>query len=363
LRGLISHRSGRSVPNCEFKANKGSSVTEYTADQVLGYEVDLARYETVKLDTDTLPRGNVFMRVLAKGAIDLYRYKRYFFLMKDDELIGLPEPLLVSVTRPGVTDLKYAAKDARTVIILNQIVQECGMNANETSYNSKDMTALVIAYNTCKKDNQPLPKKPTLRVNYQAFASYGTSVMNYDYYKVSIDFDPCRTIHGGIGIDLTSPILSDRLSLSTEFWYTQMYYQGYYEGPTTGGTLRQDLQLDMTYLKFPVGVRYAFQGTRSAPYVKLGVAFGRVSKNDFNVVDEVEITADGSVYMEGTFDVAHRVKTNPRRVWAAIGYEQRLRKLRIFGEVRGEYGGGFVGDVFDAKSTLAEFNILGGIRF
>jgi hypothetical protein len=366
-RGLISYRSGRSIANCEFRTNKKAVTQTFEASDLSAFEIDLTRYESIKLETDTLPRGNVFMRVLTKGYIDLYRYKRYFFLVMNDELIGLPEPLLVEVKRPGVTDnSKYLAKDSRFIIALNQMVQDCGLNANETGYNISDMTALISAYNECKKESFPVPKKKMLKINYGAFASYGVSKMDYNreypITTVHIPFDKCRTVYVGVGVDLSSPLVTDRLFMSFEFWYTQLYYQGYYQGPTTGGTLRQDLLFDVTYLKFPIGFRYNLAGGNNTPYIKTGLAFSKIPKYDFRVVDEVEIV-DGTVYMEGTVDVGHRIKTNTRRVWLGAGYEARFDRLGVFAEVRGEYGGGFIGDFFDSKSTLIEFNVVAGVRF
>lgn len=363
IHGFISYRSARSVPICEFKVGKKSDVQELTPDQLVAFEVSLARYETVMLATDTMPGGKVFMSVLAKGAIDLYRYRRFFFLQRSNELIGLPEPLLVNVSRPGVLDgSKYMRKDSRFVVILNQLVQECGLNANETGYDEGDLTKLIDAYNACKKDQIIIPRKKALRVDLKVFGGFGASSMTYAYNVNSVNFDPCLRPSLALGADLSSPVLSDRMYLSIELWGSRPFYQGYDERFFTGGTLRQDFLLDLTYLKIPVGLRYHFIGERSTPYITGGLAFGRVPWHDFRTINELELP-DGSVYSEGLYSTDYFVKTNTRRLWVGTGYLIRLGKLQMFGELRGDMGGGFMGDLTDSKSRIVEVNILGGIRF
>lgn len=363
VRGLISYRSARSVPVCEFKVDRRADVQQLTAEQLVAFEIDRVRYESIMLAADTMPKGKVFMAVLAKGAIDLYRYSRFFFLHHDNELIGLPEPLLVKVKRPGVLDgSTYMKKDSRFVAMLNQLVQECALNANLTGYDEGDMVKLINAYNTCKHDQVIVPRKKSFKANFKVFGGFGASSMTYNYKVNSVDFDLCLRPSVGIGTDLSSPILSDRMFFTLEVWMSRPFYQGYDQRFLTGGTLRQDFLIDLTYVKMPVGLRYHFTGRNTTPYISGGLAFGMVPRHDFRAINEIEFP-DGSVYSEGLYSTDYYFKTNTRRLWIGAGYLISLGKLQMFLELRGDMGGGFMGDQTDSKSTLVEANILGGLRF
>lgn len=362
IRGLISYRSGKTIADCDFKASKKAPVQKFTAEEIIGYDVDFALYEMVLIDSDTMPKGRVFMRVLARGYYDLYRYREFFFL-KRDELIGLPEPLLIRTRRQGPEDDRvYMKRDSRFVVLLNQLVQDCGFNANASGYNADDILALVTAYNECKGEVRTLPAKDGFKINFQLFAGYGPSKMVYDYAGVHIPYNTCRTVSGGGGVDLSSPALFDRLFFTAEIWYSKPFYQGYYEGQYSGTLLREDFLLDVTYLRIPIGFRFNFMGGANTPYMKTGLSFSRLPNYNFRTIDEAELP-DGTIYSEGVDDDSYFVKTNTRRLWMGIGYSAQVNRIQLFAELRAETGDGFIGDAVDSKSKITEFNILGGIRF
>jgi len=370
LHGQISYRSGRTINECEFKPSKKAPVVKYTGDDLASFEVDYTVYHSVKLASDTLNAGTVFMSVLALGEIDLYKFHRFFFLLREGELIGLPEPLLVSVDRPGVLDgSKYMQKDSRYVVILNQIVSECSINANETEYNERDMIQLISAFNSCNGNSEKLSEMTRLRVNFQAFVSYGTSSMDLSYkgkYALAdlhVPFTRDWMFSGGGSIDLSIPRLTDRLFVTAELWYGKYAFQGHFETRYLGGNLSQEHSITLTSLKIPIGLRYDFVGGQAnTPYVKGGLEINHVIKSEYKTYDTIVYPWGGDDY----HDVNNQnddVKKNPFRFWIGTGYVIRLSGFRLFVELRGEYGGGFVGDSLDSKSAFAELNLLTGIRF
>jgi hypothetical protein len=369
LSGLVSYRSARTIPQCEFRQSKDAEVVRFEATELSAFGVDYETFQRVELVSDTLNAGAVFMRVLLRGETDLYRFGRFFFLYRNDELIGLPEPRLENVSRPGVLDgSKYMRKDSRYVAILNVIVGECGYNANETGYNDSDMMELISKHNLCAGDSETLPQKKSLAIRAQVFASYGTSSMTLSYegrYALAdlyVPFTRDMTLSVGGGIDISFPRITDRLLLSTEFWLGQYAYQGYFETPYTGGILQVDHSISLTNLKIPIGLRYDFfGGYASTPYVRGGLEVNIAVSHNYTTYNEI-VYPWGDVDVIGVRDQNASVR-NPLRAWFGFGYVVRVSGFQLFTELRSEYGGGFVGDSTDSKSTFAEFNLMAGVRF
>ena len=358
LSGFISYNAGnKNLARCSFKKTKKSGVTRYTAAELREYGFFGDRqYVSLVLPNKTL-EGKVFVRVLAKGPIRLYRYGNQFFVQKDSVLtLPIPEKIQVETEKGNML-----RDDKRYVGVMNSLLLDCSLTANESSYAESDLTNLVNNYNRCK-GYEPMQKKPKplAKLNYELFAGYVQSNLEMDLLN-GVKFSPSKTIIGGFGLDYSAPRVSDRLFLSVEGWYANALYQAYVEGPYNGDYRRMDILMDVTYFKLPIGFRYNFLKENSTPYIKVGFAPILYQKIDVKTLEEKE-TSTGIVNTyeyEGGYDLK-----KSKGVWFSAGYDKLISgRTKLFLEFRYEKGQGYIGTAIQSFSSLDNYNFLLGLRF
>ncbi len=355
--GYVAYKS-KNVSQCEFKKTKrGERLVFSTTDlKAFGFVGDKS-FEVITLPKNSDFSGVVFGEVIVKGILSLHRVGGLFVVSKD-EMVILPSPKNKDIYN---TEGRWYKKDKRYVGMLNSLISDCDLSADESSYTEEDLTDLVINYNRCKglkvSYRKPLP---ALSVDAQIFTGFSRSNLSMDLHE-DVTFSPSNTVIGGIAADFSAPRVFDRIFLSLEVWYISSFYQAYAEGPYNGTMRYQDIFLDVSYFKIPIGIKYNFLKAGNTPYIKAGFSLSVVNEISVRTFEEKE-TPDGTVYSnEHYLDYVFR---SPRSLWAGVGYEKAItRKLRLFGELRYETGSGFIGTHIQSFSKLNSFHILAGIRF
>jgi hypothetical protein len=357
--GYVAYKSkNRNGSQCEFKKTKRGERVVFSTTDLKGFGfVGDKSFEVVTLPKNSDFSGPVFAEVIVKGILSLHRVAGLFVVSKD-EMVILPSPKNKNIYN---TEGRWYKKDKRYVGLLNSLIRDCELSADESSYTEEDLTDLVVNYNRCKGSTVPYRKaRPIVGVDAQIFTGFSRSNLSMDLHE-DVTFSPSNTVIGAIAADFSAPRVFDRIFLSLEVWYISSFYQAYAEGPYNGTTRYQDIFLDVSYFKIPIGIKYNFLKEGNTPYVKAGFSLSAVNDISIRTFEEKE-TPDGTVYSnEHYLDYVFR---SPRSLWAGAGYEKRLtRKLRLFGELRFEHGSGFIGTKIQSFSKLSSFNILAGIRF
>jgi hypothetical protein len=357
--GYVAYRSvTKNVNKCEFKTTKKAKSSTFSAADLKGFGfVNDKKFESITIPEYGGITGPVFGQVVVRGSLNLYRVGQFYVTGKND-LIVLPLPKDKNVNN---AEGQFYKNDKRYVGLLNYLINDCGLSADETSYTEQELGNLVMTYNRCKGLKPSLNfSRPLTRVNMQLFAGFFSSTTTMEVRK-DVKFSPSQTIIGGISADLSSPRIFDRFFFSVEAWYVKSFYQAYSEAPFNGNMRYQDILIDVSYLKIPIGFRYNFFHENSTPYVKGGLALAIV--NDITVTtSEDNVTPVGDVYSYEYYD-QFEIRS-PRSLWLSVGYNKTIaRKLRGFVELRYESGTGFIGTGIQSVSKLNSFSILAGIRF
>lgn len=359
INGFVAYRSdAKNQEECLFRQTRKGETIRFNPEQLraFGFHGD-KQFRSVNSPHESGSSRKVFAKQLVRGNMSLLKISKDFVLMVKDSLIFLPVPKSKDVKN---SEGNWSKRDKRYVGILNYLIRDCQLSADQTSYTEGDLTNLLHSYNRCKGVEVSLAnQKPLGKLNFLVFGGYARSKMEMDLFT-DVAFSPSYSVLAGAGLELSSPRIFDRLFFTTEVWYHETFYQAYDKGPFAGNIRHQDIFIDVSYVKIPVGFKYSFRSTNT-PYVKVGMSFTALNKINVRTFEEVE-TPDGTVYADENFG-GYDVK-DPKGVWMAMGYERIVfGKVKMFGELRYERGEGFIGTPIQSFSKLNNFNLLVGIRF
>jgi hypothetical protein len=361
LRGFVSYKSGgSSAKQCFFRETEKSKSTAYSADEVRGYGfLNDRSYTSSKLPASPdLPTHKVFLKVLVSGPISLYRYKKFFLIAKDS-LILLPPPtekIVETKTR------RIVQKDLRYVDIINSFTDHASITANRSAYAEGDLTTLITRYNVSQGHVAAEKNlKPKVKFNTGFLAAYKTSKMEMDWGK-KVSFSPSSAVVGGAFLEISSPRIYDRIFFCVEAWYENIFYQGYAEGSFSGDMVREDILIDLSYIKMPIGLKYNFFGPTNTPYVKAGLAFYFINQSTTKLIQEYE--QPGNIVRTDTNSGEQYEIKNPRGFWVSVGYDKTIRKrFSLIGEFRLEKNNGFIGSSIQNFSSCTDYNFILALRF
>jgi hypothetical protein len=359
INGFIAYRSdGKNLLECLFRQTRKGETLKYKPEQLkaYGFHGD-KKFRSVTAPQEFELSQKIFANQLVSGSMSLLKIRKSFFILIKDSLISLPVPVNKEVKN---SDGNWSKKDKRYVGVMNVLLRDCQLSADEMSYTEGDLTNLVHSYNRCKGERASLSNlKPLGKLNFLFFGGYSRSNMSMNP-STDVTFSTSYSLLAGAGMELSSPRIFDRLFFSADVWYHSSFYQAYEKIPFAGNIRHRDIFLDVSYLKIPVGFKYDFRKLNS-PYIKMGMSFTAINSIEIKTWEEVE-APDGAVYGDekwGGYDVK-----NPKTVWIALGYDHLIhRKLKLFAELRYERGEGFIGTPIQSFSKLNNFNLLLGIRF
>ena len=343
---------------CKFRTSRKSKATKFSPEELLAY----GYYGDKRYESMTIPDGEtkkrVFVKVLVSGPMNLYQYQN-IFLVKRDSLILLPTPKSQMVeTSQG----SRSKDDSRYKGLLNILLSDCKLSANETRYTEYELTNLFNNYNRCKGVEVAQRKpKPIFNVNYVVFGGYLQSNLELTY-KEPVAFNKSNTVVGGFGVDLSSPRIFDRAFFSVDLSYVQNFYQAYQQVQSGYEIIHYDYMMNFTSIKMPFGLRYSFLKDTNTPYIKAGLVLSFMTDSDVRVNEERQ-TTNGQVTTKesnGGIDLQKR----PKGVWISVGYNRRFYKnLHVFGEIRYEKSEGFIGTAIQSFSDMKNLSFMLGIRF
>jgi hypothetical protein len=361
LSGLVRYYPDKkSATQCDFKQTMKNKATTFLPTDLKSYGFIYDKsYESVNLKTDTIKQRQVFVKVLVKGPLALYKYQKMFLLkiFGHEGYVTLPIPVNKTVdTKEG----KMIQNDRRYIDILNTYLEGAQLSANRAGYNEDDLTNLINKYNVSKGYPEHHNPAPVLKFNYEIFGGYSNSKMKMELRNEQVSFSPSVTVIGGLGLDVSSPRIFDKIYLSIQGWYVSAVHQAYTESMFVLDLVHEDIILDIDYLKFPVGIRYNFAGPNNTPYVKVGFVPTFVLSSELKTINELEYSGVITAQDEyRNYDVK-----NSQGLWMAIGYNKVLAKnLKLFVELRGERTNGFIGSPIQSRSLAVNYNILLGLRF
>jgi hypothetical protein len=353
LSGFVDYRIGtKSLKTAYFRASKKDATTKFTPEQIMvyGFRGD-KRFESAQLPGK---EGKVFVEVLVKGQMSLYRHGGTYYVGKDSLI-----RLVKGEDRTLVTEKGNFVKSQNSYAgVLNILLSDCQLQANATKLNENDLSAIIQNYNRCKGTPGRVYKEavPLWRINYQLLAGMNTSTLSGDFEKNAFRKD--RSLMVGGGVDISFPKSIDRLFISFEANYNSYITHSYIE---TGSPQirRTDYFIDASFIRIPFGIRYNFFHDHRTPYIKAGfvkLINLNAELRQFEDIEKNSIVTSS----EKTFDLK---RDGGLGYWGSVGFGQVVRgHIKVFAEFRIEKSNGFTGHRIVDGSELITTSLLLGIR-
>lgn len=355
VKGFVQYSSARKNKlRCVFRPHKRAEKLTYLPGDITGFGTDNDRtFLSVRAPEN--PAVDVFARVLAMGDLQLLRLdERYIIVNQTQQLLAPTVKVKIAVANGEAYRIErpYAA-------VLNIALADCGKAADNVEYNEKELTAAIDEYNLCKNPKyKSVHRKPMAQVGLSVFTSYVYSDMFLKYDNASMNASTFLAY--GVGIDLSSPRIYDKVFLSLDLSYADAFYQGLIDGPASGYYLREDVFMSFASLRLSAALRYNFLSPASTPYLKLGFGNYMVIDDEVRTLSEKEVS--NGVILTSKSTGGYEIK-NPKGVYLGLGYQRAMsKKISVFAEGRYESMEGFVGTVIQSFSELTNYSVTFGLK-
>ena len=372
IHGLIKYREGaKAFVSCIFKASRKLQATTYGPNDIASYGfIDDKVFQSREVTLKDQPPAVVFLEVLVRGRVTLYRFEDVFLVEK--ERAGLQQLVNKSkiIDVNGSKAIRYSNEH---FTVLNPLLFDCAETrpmVPEVHLTQRDLTKLIEKYNHCVGASTITFKdaKPWARAYASLMVGPSFSDVKFDYHSsyehLSGTFYTSKSPVVGITGELLSPRISERLSFHLSVLYSSPTYKGFTLLQYVGGNYRHFVTIKLSELKVPFGFRYTFPMEAITPYVNAGISSTFHLSTSSYWIKEWEY--NGIVDTAESEAVA--ITENQRGVWAGAGVLRSIsEKLFVFGELRYERTTGIAETVIDnvakLKSNISNFQIVLGIRF
>jgi hypothetical protein len=321
VRGLADYRGGvRNAELCRFRPTAGAEAISYGPAQLQGYGFESGHHYRAQLLTaiDSVqyeampPPKRVFMEVLVSGPLNLYQLRsktgvdRYFVAPAS---AGTSRPVTELIPRrnPGSDYLTRAYLRANLYRgVLTELMVDCPtvrMEVASVPFTASALTTVVQRYNACRAAAATPGAAGTSAGRAAVRASERVKlgvVVGVERGRLSVN--GLSLLENGnfvstvpvVGLGLTVPFasISEKLSLRFEALVEPpRYADTFLSGPYFGANYEQ-MQLNLTYLRMPLMVRYTYPVGKLRPYAQVGASYAYRLNFDMSV-QEARATSSG----------------------------------------------------------------------
>jgi hypothetical protein len=366
LRGLVDYRENqRANESCVFKQSTGSIIT-YSPGQIAGYGFVNDKFYLSKFDSEAGMVDTVFMEVLVKGPVSLYKTHKTFWLEKDGPRLY---HLVDVVTESYVNGAKVLRHSNAHISIFNMLLFDCvemRSSLSQVRLNEPTLTKIIQRYNTCMGGTQQIfkEKKPWIKVSAGLSAGINISKLHlttpteYQYRHLTGTYERWQSPIFGISFGLMSPRVSERFSFTGGVLYNATKYNHFEMRYTT----RTYIIIDLRQLKIPLGFRYTFPERKLTPFLNMGVSSTMYLKSNSRWIEE----SGSSAVITTTSKEALLLNSGQLGLWAGGGIIKPINKrLSATCDVKLEYTNGIASTAKfapDILSTVMNLQVIFGIR-
>jgi len=374
LFGLVSYRDGqKAYKRCNFKSSQAQSPVIYEPGSIVGYGFQNDKvFQSREISLKGEPSKVVFLEVLVKGRVSLYKFERALFVEKE----GIPLQQLISETKELSIDGRTVFQETHQYIgTLNIALFDCpeiSKSIPDVKLNEKALTNLIRDYNLCKGNSSIIykAKKPWSRATIGLTGGVNISHINFETKTTNFSFPQLDGVFKvykgpmiGVSFDVLSPRLNERISLHGDIFYLSSKYYRYSTSQPYVTIERDYVSIKLQQLKIPLSIRYTFPTTRFIPYFNIGVSGTFTLRADAQWIQETELNHIVETYKYDALDI----NKNQLGVWAGCGISKSISgKLATFVEVRYEQTQGISQNTTfkqaDLVSKITNIQLLIGIR-
>ncbi len=322
---------------------ENGKIQEYTAHDLQAYSIyGSKRFEVFEIDS-----AKVFLKVLVGGKLSFYQGLRFYYVKeKEKELVRLYN------FQPNESEYYPSF-----ITTLNSIVEETGLRSDHINYTEKEISNLVSAYNQWQEGNPGIEFKkqyPGKVFHFTAKLGVTSSLLNpfesrQDWEFDNPDLSQAFTI--GVGMDFSSPKRIKRLYGTLEAYFEKNAYE--FRLP------EKKVELDMIYMKLPLGLRYHIFLRDNTPFLGVGY-LPMLAITSQQYVHRTEKQTPWFMVIE---DIGNKTWFQSG-LFATAGYQQVLyNKMKFTFEIRYAKTTGHVGGPVDSQIYSSELNLLLGFRY
>lgn len=365
--GFVNYRGGNTNSKAsEFKKSLSDPVKVFKPSDIKGYGFVNDKFYQSITSKESDEEGAIFVEVLVKGVVSLYKDHAVLYVSKGDTTI---HELSITKEIQHIKDKTGIRKSSRHIGILAYMMQDCEkvqQKIKKASVSEKFLTELVEEYNTCisapyisYKEN-----KPWLKFKFGAAAVYrmsqptfSTEGAGFDYLKEG-EFEG-HDVAAGALIEMYSPRINERLAFQVGALYSNATYTSHTEKKGFYATYRNDITFSIKELYIPFGVQYKIFETAYAPYINIGMSSTLHLQSKYLRVYE---------YKENELVYSRESRNFPFSesrlgFWAGLGVERKITgSFKGFAEFRYEQSNGFY-DPFALNSPIINYSNMNSFNF
>lgn len=373
ITGLINYREGANAYKlCDFRKTKTDNTTTYTPGEIAGYGfVDDKIFQSRTISSTDGSSRQVFLEIIVKGAVSLYKLENIFYAEKDIVLHELSN----ETEEMYVNEVLVLRNSNKHIAILNILLFDCAElrpKIQQARLDEKSLTNLIEKYNECKGLSATTFKsnKPWIRLLVGATGGLNMSKIEFMLPSNNHDFDHLRSPFEtpsvpvfGLTFDILSPRVSERISFHGDVLYLNSTSYGFSIQEIPFRTTRHYVTIELSQLKFPISFRYTFPIKKITPYFDLG-ASGTLHLNSNSSWTRETQTID---FVETFNGEALEMKKNQVGYWGGIGVLKSVNKrLNAFVELRYEKTDGITENSINPQTLLrtkiTNYQVLLGIK-
>lgn len=240
---------------CLFKKDSAGATATYTPDNLMAYGIDNNRcYQARELVINNVAK-RVFAEVLFDGMIDLFKYKRSFFIRKKD-----------STNFPLIKTGDPRSQDPLKRFSYNQLLQILTVDCPSLTYELKSLkfteqsfVRYIEQYHQCKNYQYTIYKNNLSWNSFelQPFIGYQLSTLSSSDFNERKDLKPARGNNPLIGLSFQFrfPRTNRNLTLLTDIMFSHASYQSKTKTIGLGTAYTYEyLSLKLNTLKIPIGI-------------------------------------------------------------------------------------------------------------
>lgn len=371
INGLIKYRENNSKYKiCYFKLTKDEDITNYNPSQILGY-----RYLNDKVFiTKEITRGNkfkekVFLELLVKGSVSLYRYLDVFYIMKGDDKLHELNNERVLVEKNGK---KFYRHTNRHIAALSYLLSDCKSikdKINRVQYSEKQLTKLIELYNECTGELGISFKNEKLwfKSHFGLVIGVNSSQLNFssdlkNTEHLTSGFNRENSIMPGLYFDFSSPRLNERASINVGLFYIPSTFTSFTIIESSLTRDYNNVVIEVEQLKIPLSFRYTFPKKSFTPYLSLGGSYTYHLSSSSLWIQEREVNDLVITYESVPIEVGD----GQLGFWGGLGVKKPIgATINGFFELRLEQTSGIAVEnpYLYGKDTLTNFQFLIGISY
>lgn len=366
--GFVNYReNGRAHKVCNFKSStEGAAITYHPAD-ISGYGyVNDRFFESGIIQEDDQTSDSVFLEVLVKGPVTLYKVNASFWVKKE----GQEQPYyeLTNETKDTYVNGGWVRKNTNLHIsTLSMLLFDCAeirSSISSVHLTERSLTNLIEKYNRCMGvDVKPFKdKKSWTKVSVGIAAGINFSKLTVDasnnlsaYLAGPFEISPAPM--AGLTLDISSPRLSERFSFKANIFYLNSKYRhdNTSHSDIASITQRDYVTIKLQQLKIPLGIQYTFPERKFTPFINAGVS--NTLHLSSSSTWEQEVTSDTDVSMYEKEPI--HIKDNAFGFWGSVGVLRPVsNRFDASLEMRGEQTNGITKGAQSMTSNLTNFQII-----